>query len=295
VTATRPVETVEESSAIPERRRKFGRVLPDRLRRAGRPHPLGELAFTLGLYLVYSRIRVYVPSHRTAALHRAREIWHDERLLHINVELALNHAVDRVTWLVVGMNYYYATLHFVVTPLTLIWLYAFRPDRYRAGRTALFSATLLALLGFAFFALAPPRFLPDDGFIDTVIVHHTFGSWGSGPVSTVSNLYAAMPSVHIVWAAWSGLTVAFLARSTWIRVLGALYPVATLVVILATGNHFIADAAGGALTLAVGFLIQRLLSGKPAYRTPGDRRPDRSGPPLAPGRRLSPTSGGSAG
>lgn len=295
MTATRPVETVEESSAIPGRRRKFGRVLPDRLRRTGRPHPLGELAFTLGLYLVYRRIRLYVPSHRTAALHRAREIWHDERLLHINVELALNHAVDRVTWLVVGMNYYYATLHFVVTPLTLIWLYAFRPDRYRAGRTALFSATLLALLGFAFFALAPPRFLPDDGFIDTVIVHHTFGSWGSGPVSTVSNLYAAMPSVHIVWAAWSGLTVAFLARSTWIRVLGALYPVATLVVILATGNHFIADAVGGALTLAVGFLIQRLLSGKPAYRSPGDRRQDRSGPPPAPGRRLSPTSGGSAG
>jgi hypothetical protein len=270
VTTTRPVETVAESSTQQERRRKFGPLLPDRMRRTGRPHLLVELAFTVGLYLAYSRTRRYVPSHRTAALHRAREIWHAERLLHVNVELTLNHAVDKVSWLVVSMNYYYSTLHFIVTPLTLIWLYTFRPDRYRAGRTALYIATLLALFGFAFFALAPPRFLPDQGFIDTVVTHHTWGSWDSGHVSTVANLYAAMPSVHIVWSAWSGLTVAFLARHTWVRVLGALYPVATLVVILSTGNHFVADAAGGALTLSLGFLVQRLLSGRPAYRTSRD-------------------------
>ncbi|WP_329129535.1 phosphatase PAP2 family protein [Streptomyces sp. NBC_01476] len=267
MTATRPVETAQETSARREGRPRFGPLLPDRLRRTGRPHLLVELAFTVGLYLAYSRTRRYVPSHRTAALHRAREILSAERWLHVDIELTLNHAVDKVSWLVVGMNYYYATLHFIVTPLTLIWLYAFRPERYRAGRTALFSATLLALFGFAFFALAPPRFLPDEGFIDTVVTHHTWGSWGSGHVSTVSNLYAAMPSVHIVWAAWSGLTIAFLAKHTWVRILGALYPLATLTVILSTGNHFIADAAGGALTLTLGFLIQRLLSGKPAYRT----------------------------
>ncbi|SCD35516.1 PAP2 superfamily protein, partial [Streptomyces sp. DvalAA-14] len=283
MTATRPVETVAESSAQPATGRKLGPLLPDRLRRTGRPHLLIELVFTVGLYLAYSRTRRYVPSHRTAALHRAREIWHAERLLHINFELTLNHAVDKVSWLVVGMNYYYATLHFIVTPVVLIWLYTFRPDRYRAGRTALFTATLLALFGFAFFALAPPRFLPDEGFIDTVVTHHTWGSWGSGHVSTVSNLYAAMPSVHIVWAAWSGLTVAFLARHTWVRVVGALYPVATFTVILSTGNHFIADAAGGALTLTLGFAIQRLLSGKPAYRTPRPRHePVEPAEPLGP-------------
>ncbi|MFC4031224.1 phosphatase PAP2 family protein [Streptomyces polygonati] len=278
MTATRPVETVAESSAQPEAGRKFGPLLPDRMRRRGRPHLLVELVFTVGLYLAYSRTRRYVPSHRTAAMHRAREILHTERLLHIDLELTLNHAVDKVSWLVVSMNYYYASLHFLVTPLVLIWLYTFRPAQYRAGRTALYTATLLALFGFAFFALAPPRFLSDQGFIDTVVEHHTWGSIGSEAVSTVSNQYAAMPSVHIVWAAWSGITVAFLARHTWIRVLGALYPVATFVVILSTGNHFIADAAGGALTLALGFLIQRVLSGKPAYRAPGDRW---SKPPVA--------------
>jgi hypothetical protein len=236
------------------------------MRRTGRPHLLVELAFTVALYLAYSRTRRYVPSHRTAALHRASEIWQAEKILHVNIELTLNHAVDRIGWLVVSMNYYYATLHFLVTPTVLIWLYTFRPHYYRAGRTALYIATLLALFGFAFYALAPPRFLPGDGFIDTVVSHKTWGSWGSGNVSTVSNQYAAMPSVHIVWAAWSGLTVAFLARHTWIRVLGVLYPLGTLVVILSTANHFLADAAGGALVLTLGFLIQRLMTGRPAYR-----------------------------
>jgi PAP2 superfamily len=250
-------------------------LLPERMRPENRPRLWLELAFTVCLYLAYSRTRRYVPRHKAAALHRASEVLHTERLLHVNLELTLNHAVDRVDWLIVGMNYYYATLHFAVTPAVLIWLYLCRPEHYRSARTALYGATVLALLGFTFFALAPPRFLQSKGFIDTVVTHHTWGSWDSGHVASVSNQYAAMPSVHIVWSAWCGLTLAFLARRTWVRVLGVCYPLATFVVILSTGNHFLADAVAGAATLAVGFLIQRLLTGRPAYlapSTPGARR-----------------------
>ncbi|WP_328828896.1 phosphatase PAP2 family protein [Streptomyces sp. NBC_00252] len=49
--------------------------------------------------------------------------------------------------------------------------------------------------------------------------------------------------------------------------LGLCYPLATFTVILATANHFVTDAAAGAATLATGFLIQRLLTGRPAYPT----------------------------
>ena len=139
-----------------------------------------ELAFTGLLYWAYTLTRNAVPAHRTAALHRAPEIWHAERTLHINIELAVNHAADRVGWLIVGMNYYYATLHFIVTIAVLVWLYARHPAHYRCARTALYTATLLALLGFTFFASAPPRFLAGQGFIDTVVTHHTWGSWASG-------------------------------------------------------------------------------------------------------------------
>ena len=247
-------------------------LLPARLRPRNRPRLWLELAFSVGLYFAYSRTRRYVPRHKAAALHRAREVLHTERLLHIDFELSLNHAVSKVDWLTVGMNYYYATLHFIVTPTVLVWLYAVRPAYYRSVRTALYTATLLALIGFTFFALAPPRFLASQGFIDTIVTHHTWGSWDSGHVSSVSNQYAAMPSVHIVWSAWSGLTIANLARRTWAKVLGVCYPLATFVVIISTANHFFADAVGGAVALSLGFLIQRLLTGRPAY----DLAPDGS-------------------
>ncbi|MEW1862531.1 MULTISPECIES: phosphatase PAP2 family protein [unclassified Streptomyces] len=249
-------------------------LLPARMRPRNRPRLLLELAFTVALYLAYSRTRRYVPREKSEALHRAREVLHFERLLHVDFELSLNHAVDKINWLTVGMNYYYATLHFAITPAVLIWLYARRPQYYRAARTALYTATCLALVGFTLFALAPPRFLRSEGFIDTIVSHHTHGSWDSGHVSTVSNQYAAMPSVHIVWSAWCGLTLFFLARWTWLRVLGVCYPLATFVVIISTANHFFADAVAGAATLAIGFLLQRLLFGRRAYpklrRSAGD-------------------------
>ncbi|MFF0126202.1 phosphatase PAP2 family protein [Streptomyces mirabilis] len=258
-------ETSPATSGDSSRTRHLGPLLPARLRPPDRPRLWVELVCTGLLYWAYTLTRNAVPAHRSAALHRAQDILRAEQELHLNIELTINHAADRVGWLIVGMNYYYATLHFIVTIGVLLWLYGRHGERYRPVRTALYTATLLALAGFAFCATAPPRFLPGQGFIDTVVVHHTWGSWASGDVAALSNQYAAMPSVHIIWSSWSGLTLAFLARRTWVRVLGLCYPLATFTVILATANHFVTDAVAGAATLAVGFLIQQLLTGRPAY------------------------------
>ncbi|WP_084704009.1 phosphatase PAP2 family protein [Phaeacidiphilus oryzae] len=254
-----------EGSAPAEARTRPG--LPDRLLarlrrpRVGRPRWWAELLLIGIGYAAYTLTRNAVPDHRLAALHRARRLLEIERELHISFELALNHAVDRVDWLIVGMDYYYAVLHFVVVIGLLVWLYTYRPGAFRGARTALYAATLLALVGFYAFALAPPRFLSSDGFIDTVVVHHTWGSWASGPVTDVSNQYAAMPSIHIAWSSWCGIVLYRLARRRLVRILGLLYPVATCVVILATANHFEADALAGLLTAMLGFAVQYALTG----------------------------------
>ncbi|WP_329561419.1 phosphatase PAP2 family protein [Kitasatospora sp. NBC_01266] len=240
-------------------------LLPARLIRQGRPAWWAELLLTAIGYALYTVSRNAVPDHRAAALHRAQELLDLERHLHLSFELSLNHAANHVTWLIVGMNYYYATLHFVMVIGTLLWLHLRRPDHYRAARTALYTATAGALVGFYAFALAPPRFLTGDGFIDTVVVHHTWGSWASGPVADASNQYAAMPSVHIAWSTWCAVVLYRLAKPRAVRVLAALYPVATCVVILSTANHFEADAVAGLLTIAAGFAVQRLLTGRPAF------------------------------
>ena len=233
-----------------------------------RPRFVVELALIALSYWVYSLIRNAVPERESLAVDRAWQLLDFEKALHIDIEHGVNHAVNGVTWLIVSMNYYYATLHFVVTIGVLVWLYRAHPGRYRAVRTVLFLTTGLALFGYFFFALAPPRLLPGAGYIDTVLVHHTWGSMASGDMKNVSNQYAAMPSMHIGWSTWCAFAIVMFARPMWVKVLGVLYPILTLFVIVATGNHFVLDAVGGWITLAVAFALQCLLNGRSAYRFP---------------------------
>ena len=239
-----------------------------RLRAPRRPRIWFEIVLIGVSYWVYSLIRNAVPEQRSRALDNADWVWRTEHLLGIAVEKSVNHAAAGVTWLIVSMNLYYATLHFIVTIGVLVWLYRTQPGRYAATRLVLFATTGVALLGYYLFPLAPPRLMRGDGFIDTVQVHHTWGSMASGNLADMSNQYAAMPSMHIGWSVWCGLTVVALAGPLWARVLGGLYPVLTLTVIVCTANHFWLDAVGGLLCLAFGFALSYGWYGRLAYRLP---------------------------
>jgi hypothetical protein len=241
---------------------------PRRPRTPRAPRLWFEVLLTAVSYWTYSLIRNAVPERRGEALRNTDWVWGLERHLGIAVEDSVNHTVNSVTWLIVGMNYYYATLHFLVTVGVLAWLYKSHPGRYGAARTALFATTGVALLGYYLFPLAPPRLMPGGGFVDTVVVHRTWGSMASGDLKDMSNQYAAMPSMHIGWALWCGLTIFALARLPWVRILGLLYPAATLVVIVATANHFWLDAVGGVLCLALGFGVAAVWYGARPYALP---------------------------
>ncbi|MFF3983473.1 phosphatase PAP2 family protein [Streptomyces sp. NPDC001797] len=239
-----------------------------RLRTPRRPRLWFEILLIAVSYWTYSLIRNAVPEQKAQALRNAGWIWKAEQQLGIAVEDSVNHAVNSVNWLIVGMNYYYATLHFVVTLGVLVWLYLSHPGRYAAARLALFATTGVALLGYYLFPLAPPRLMNGGRFVDTVTVHHTWGSMASGDLKHMSNQYAAMPSMHIGWSLWCGLTVFALASVPWARLLALLYPTATLLVIVATANHFWLDAVGGALCLTFGFTAVRLWYGALPYTLP---------------------------
>ncbi|MDW6063325.1 phosphatase PAP2 family protein [Streptomyces sp. FXJ1.4098] len=240
----------------------------DRLRTPRRPRLWFEIALVAVSYWTYSLIRNAVPEQRHEALRNAGWIWEWEHQLGMAFEHGVNHAVDSVGWLIVGMNYYYATLHFIVTLGVLLWLYRWHPGRYAATRLVLFATTGVALLGYYFFPLAPPRLMAGGNFIDTVVAHDTWGSMASGNLANMSNQYAAMPSMHIGWSLWCGVTIAVLARPVWVKALGLLYPAATLVVIVATANHFWLDAVGGVICLSFGFTLSRLWYGRLPYRLP---------------------------
>jgi hypothetical protein len=48
----------------------------------------------------------------------------------------VNHAVSAHAWLAVPMSLWYASLHYLVTPAVLVWIYLRRPDAYSRARTS---------------------------------------------------------------------------------------------------------------------------------------------------------------
>lgn len=240
------------------------------LREPRHPRVWVELLLIALSYGIYSLVRNAAPARIDQAHHNARLIWGLQKDLGLAFERGVNHAVEGVTWLVVAMNYYYATLHFIVTIGVLVWLYRVHPGRYGATRLVLFSTTGVALVGYYLYPLAPPRLMRGMGFIDTARVHDTWGSLSAEgtAMASVSNQYAAMPSMHIGWSLWCGLTLVALARPVWVKVVGALYPAVTLVVIVATANHFWMDAVGGVVCLGFGFTVSGLWYGRLCHRLP---------------------------
>ena len=247
-----------------------GPLLPARWRGFTRPRFITEVLFVGVGYVLYTLTRNHgiETTHETLARHRAQSLLKFEHSLHIDFELTLNKALDGVGWLAQSANYWYATMHFAVTIGVLLWVYIRHSQEYRAVRSVLYITNYVALLGFWAYALAPPRMLTAHGYIDTVVVHGTWGSWGSSGVDSASNQFAAMPSLHIGWSVWCALALVQLSPRLWVKVLGALYPVVTFLVIVATANHFVLDAVGGLFVLSIGFLCARILYGRPIYSGP---------------------------
>jgi hypothetical protein len=205
-----------------------------------------ELLLIAVFYAAYTLTRIVLVQDGTGkAFANADQILGFERFLGIDIELAMNQTLLSVPWLARTANVFYATAHFGVTLVVVVWLYRSRPHDYRWLRTAIVSATGLALVGFWLYPLAPPRFLHDEGFVDPVTALHSLGLYASDASGSFTNQYAAMPSMHAGWALWCGFVLVRLAARRWIKVLGVLYPLTTVAVILATANHYLVDAVIG--------------------------------------------------
>src|SRR3546814_1217821 len=68
-----------------------------------------------------------------------------------------------------------------------------------------------------------------------------------GALTALTNQYAAMPSLHFGWSLWCGVVIVVLAPKLWMKLLGLLHPLFTICAIVATANHWVLDAVGGAI------------------------------------------------
>ncbi|MCW2541790.1 MAG: hypothetical protein JWN95_3515 [Frankiales bacterium] len=221
-----------------------------------RPRWQTEVLLVVLLYGVYGATRGLRQATVVTADHNGWLLLHAERHLHVAPEHRLNQLLWQLPGLAVPSAYFYATLHFIVTPGVLVWLYRRHPNSYRTARRVLVIATVACLVGFWLFPTAPPRLLPGSGIRDTLADVHQWGSW-AGPssaprgLSGLANEYAAMPSLHVVWALWAGWLVTRHAHHRLIRIAGVSYPVLTAFVVMATGNHYLLDVLAGAAVLAL--------------------------------------------
>nr|WP_189108148.1 bifunctional glycosyltransferase 87/phosphatase PAP2 family protein [Streptomyces camponoticapitis] len=255
----RPIQTVYARPVAARWRRVP--LAPFWRRLVSRPNLLLELLAIRVGYSVYQQIRAAADGGREAAVAHAEQILSIEKALGIDIERWANHAVVKVSWAEDFLNFYYTSFHFLVPLSILAVLYVRRPADYRWVRASLAFATLLALVGFWFYPLAPPRLMQGLDYIDTVHGPQDFANPDYGALTSVTNQYAAMPSLHFGWSLWCGVVIVMLAPKLWMKLLGLVHPLITVSAIVATANHWVLDAAGGALVVSVGFGLTYVLSG----------------------------------
>ena len=222
-----------------------------------------ELPLIAVVYVAYSAGRLLARGDVTTAVDHGMAILRAEKALHLNAEHPLNRLFTKTPALGIPADFAYASLHYLVTPVILVWLFRRRPARYRAARTWLMLSTVLGLVGFTLLPTCPPRLLDaGQGFVDTMAQFSSYGWWGgeaSAPrgMGAMTNQYAAMPSLHVGWALWCGVMLWRHGRTPLLKVLGVAYPLLTTLVVMGTANHYFLDAVAGVAVMCIGALLTR--------------------------------------
>jgi hypothetical protein len=225
-----------------------------RLRQAVRRRREGLLQIVLvgSAIQVYEGFRRLIDPNWPAAMENARRIADLERVLHLGWEKPVQQAFLGLPEVVEAMNVFYFVGHFLLTGIFFFWLYHRSRPGFRLFRDGFLTATALALIVHWGFPTAPPR-LAGMGLVDTLRQLSDIDI-GSDAASTYYNPVAAVPSLHAGYAFGVGIGLALFARRRAARALGLVYPLAVLLTIVVTGNHFVFDAIAGIAVMGLGFL-----------------------------------------
>ncbi|KAA1376321.1 phosphatase PAP2 family protein [Aeromicrobium fastidiosum] len=226
-----------------------------------------EFALVAGLYAVWRLARMLPITHESGALERARDIDHVQRLLHLPTEISVQHLVIAHDWLARFVNGYYAIVHVPALIAFMVWAFVRHRDSYPHWRNGLVAVTAGCLV-IRFIRVAPPRFVDELGFVD---LSTRYGLGVYGDVGTgVSDQFAAMPSIHVGWAAVVALGTFAMTRSR-VRWLVLMHLPVTVFVVAATGHHWWLDGVVAVLLLVVGLRLDTWMR-----RSAGSARPSQS-------------------
>ncbi|CAN5251243.1 phosphatase PAP2 family protein [soil metagenome] len=220
-----------------------------------------QFGLFFGVYNLYGLVRGFVDGKEALAMANADRIVDIEQATGTFFEPGLQSAlIAHASWLVDLSNFMYLNSHFVITTGFLTWLYFRRNEHFYFVRNMFMVAMLLALACYAAFPTAPPRLLDSSvGFVDTIAVF-TGVPQDSETASSLVNMYAAVPSMHIGFALMVAVPGVALCRTAGARMWWSAYPLVVFFVIVATGNHYWLDAAAGATVACIAAVTSRQLA-----------------------------------
>ncbi|HEX2702988.1 MAG TPA: phosphatase PAP2 family protein [Solirubrobacteraceae bacterium] len=216
---------------------------------------LRQLTLFGGAYLAYRLVEGAVDGSSAPAFAHARELISIERTLHIFVEPSVQSWASGSHLLMVLATYLYINAQTTILIALLLYLYLFHNRSYYFVRNMVFVAMALGLIGYAFYPTAPPRLVPNWGFVDTVSQVTNTSSQNNPIMKIFINPYAAVPSMHVAFATMIGGTLVRLVKSWPARVWWTLWPVLITFVTVITANHFLLDAVFGLLTAGIAAVV----------------------------------------
>jgi hypothetical protein len=213
---------------------------------------LRELLLVCFAAAMYGGVRALTEGSAAQAVANGQGVERFERRLGIAWEQAVQSAVIGIPVLVTAANWIYIWGHWPVIIASATLLYVRRPVHYRLLRNAMVFSGLIGFVFFYSLPTAPPRLLP-NGLSDTVLEHsHAYRALQP---PSLTNQYAAMPSLHFGWNLLVGVVLFVAFTGVTVRCFAFVMPFAMAFAVVATANHFVVDVLLGMVVAGMGLLL----------------------------------------
>lgn len=231
-----------------------------------RPRWWTQVLLAVGFAWGYDEVRALHGDVAKAGVAHGHDVLRIDRWLHIEWVTPANNWLGEHHDIAAAMSGYYFVMHLGMTALTLVvlWLHG---SRYRWHRDALLLMSVIGLVVYWLYPVAPPRLLP--GFHDTV---RDLLPAAYDLETARGNLYAAVPSLHVAWAIWCGVALWSISSRPGVRAVAVFHPVATTLTVVATGNHYVFDIVTGAALAGLTYPLLRGLAPARARSDLDERR-----------------------
>lgn len=246
------VDPATEGEHAPMSLPSRARVSSNTLERAR--NGLAECGLMVALFMMYYVTRGVAAGKEAVAFGHAREVMRVEQKMGLFREISLQTFFLTEPTFVRFLNFIYAYTHMAVLIGFAIWVFLFHSRHYPMIRN-----TFLAVLGtgltiYILFPLAPPRFFPYTGFVDTLQLYSGVNYDQQG-ISMLYNPFAAMPSLHVGFALFVGVGLIKVGQRTIHWIMGITYPLLMMTAVVGTANHYILDVVCGLVITIMAYVL----------------------------------------